>query len=341
MTVCAIREDSAEGLDRAGLLPWLERTRAEWFLEYLAPSAGAKARHLYQRFMSVARNPAGRVTVHAEGGPGEIQAALAVERLAWDSLHFGMECARLGPYCTAENVDPSRLASIHAEMLEDAIAWTAAKNFRLLQRRLLASNADEIRALERLGFSQADRLITLHAVLRDGAESACSDPPYFRQAAPDDLPALARMARGAFPLSRFVRDERLREAGGAEVYVKWIENLVVARRSRLDVKAAETELVVCAVDGRPAGCLAFRRDGTVDDLLGWPFATLELVLVDPEFRGRGVGRRLVEEAMRRCRCAGVRGMEASTWSGADAALRLYQSTGFQPRAELLTLHRWI
>jgi ribosomal protein S18 acetylase RimI-like enzyme len=74
--------------------------------------------------------------------------------------------------------------------------------------------------------------------------------------------------------------------------------------------------------GRLVGSIAIlgREDGS---------AQLRWFLVDPEARGRGLGRRLIDESLVFCRAAGYRSVYLWTVTGLDAAARLYRAAGFR------------
>jgi ribosomal protein S18 acetylase RimI-like enzyme len=60
-------------------------------------------------------------------------------------------------------------------------------------------------------------------------------------------------------------------------------------------------------------------------------ARIEDVVVDESARGQGVGAALTEEALRLAQAAGARTVDLTSRPDRDAANRLYQRLGFQPR----------
>jgi GNAT superfamily N-acetyltransferase len=75
--------------------------------------------------------------------------------------------------------------------------------------------------------------------------------------------------------------------------------------------------------GRIEGSIAI--DGSRADQTG---AHLRWFIIEAAYRGRGAGRRLLDEAVGFCRGCGHRRVTLWTFSGLDAARRLYEQAGF-------------
>ena len=107
------------------------------------------------------------------------------------------------------------------------------------------------------------------------------------------------------------------EAWGA--YSRDIE----AVRGRLD----HSRLIICRADGRLAGAITFYPPGSGP---WWPadWAGFRLLAVDPERRGRGVGRALVDETITRAGARGATALGIHTTPWMSAAMSLYDSMGF-------------
>jgi GNAT superfamily N-acetyltransferase len=339
MTTLTVMPASASDLNALDFERWLANTEPEWFLEYLSPSPEARARHLRGRFAGALAWPAGRAFLCSEGE--RMLGAMALERLAWDSAHFGFECGRVAACCVTPGLNAERRRALHAELVQEALRWADEQKIRLLQRRLLSSRTDEIRCLEDAGFRLADNMVTLLASLVSTVPARKPVPRLdCRAVRSSDLPSLLVMTRGAFPHSRFVQDPVLNASRGDEVYQRWIENLLLDQHSDNTPEGTKAEVMVAAVGGTVAGYATYRMDRALDERLGRRLGMLDLIVVDPAFRGQGIGRALLHQAMDQMRKDGVGDIEATTWINQREAMALYQGAGFLVKENLLTWHWW-
>ncbi|OGO39706.1 MAG: hypothetical protein A2147_05860 [Chloroflexi bacterium RBG_16_57_8] len=98
----------------------------------------------------------------------------------------------------------------------------------------------------------------------------------------------------------------------------------------MDVRGrlAESDLIVAELDGRLVGAVTLYLNGSPS--LEWPngWAGVRLLGVDPAYRGRGIGHRLMGECIRRCREAGIMTVGLHTTEAMDVARRMYERMGF-------------
>ena len=78
---------------------------------------------------------------------------------------------------------------------------------------------------------------------------------------------------------------------------------------------------IAEMDGEPVGCVFLVKQDKAT-------AKLRLLLVEPKARGRGLGRRLVEECIACARANGYRKLVLWTQSNLAAARAIYSKTGF-------------
>ncbi|MGH8825547.1 MAG: GNAT family N-acetyltransferase [Jiangellaceae bacterium] len=81
------------------------------------------------------------------------------------------------------------------------------------------------------------------------------------------------------------------------------------------------------VDGEVVGHLWLSGNSPNNDVAGqgWIYD----VEVDPAYRGRGLGRELMQAALDQARTLGCTSLALNVFGGNDVAIRLYQSLGFR------------
>ena len=97
-------------------------------------------------------------------------------------------------------------------------------------------------------------------------------------------------------------------------------------RSRLD----KAELIVAEEDGGILGAVTFFPKGSASGE-GWPgdYSGIRILAVPPDHRGRGLGRLLTEECIRRSRALGVRYVGLHTTEFMSVAKAMYERMGFE------------
>jgi GNAT superfamily N-acetyltransferase len=96
-------------------------------------------------------------------------------------------------------------------------------------------------------------------------------------------------------------------------------------REELDaLRGKYSALLLATVDGVAAGCVALRRLSGIEGA-----CEMKRLWVDSDFRGMGLGRRLVEDAVQWARREGMRAIHLDTISAVmPEANRLYAAMGF-------------
>jgi ribosomal protein S18 acetylase RimI-like enzyme len=95
-------------------------------------------------------------------------------------------------------------------------------------------------------------------------------------------------------------------------------------------RLGEAILIVAEDAGRLVGAVTYYPDGSKETNGGWPssWAVFRLLAVHPDARGRGIGRQLTEECIRRARAAGCAAVGLHTTTLMEIARAMYERIGF-------------
>ena len=169
---------------------------------------------------------------------------------------------------------------------------------------------------EEAGYRLTDVRVELSRPVGEEASS-------LRAARPEDEEPLRRMARANHRITRFYADPNFPEDRCDDLYETWI------RRS---LEGWADAVLVAESEGRPAGYVSLHdRDGT---------GSIGLIGVDPDARGRQLGRELVLGGVAWCADRGLAEVTVVTQGRNVPALRTFESCGFRTTDVGLWFHKW-
>jgi ribosomal protein S18 acetylase RimI-like enzyme len=266
-------------------------------------------------------------------GNGGVWGAIALRESPFDSEGLGVKSV-----VTVDTIALARavgtqyaLGRAVLERLADALdAFCAERESTLDWLRVDSGDMDLLQALIARGFrcvglvfslARAQSELALPAPLAAGLAVRPVRPT-------EDAPALQRIASAAFTESRF-RDTEGPQGWNAHVYARWIQ-------ARLGQLGDELRFLVAEREGKVAGFLIWK----IHETPGTQGKTgqVDLIAVDPRFRGQGVGRGMLDEARRIS--------PALEWIASDVyarnapGLAVHQHYGLRIAAGSVYLHRW-
>ena len=232
----------------------------------------------------------------------------------WDSTFFGVSIAQI----------VARRAS--SEELSLAIEQARLEEIDCLYFLADANDAETVRAAEANRFALVDVRLTLDcAIARAGNGAASTGDAMIRPARPEDLPRLTAIARISHRYTRFHVDTRFDPARSDELYAEWIARSV-------EGKLADAVWVVQS-DEAPRGYITASRGGTA--------TSIGLIAVEPEYRGRGYGDRLLRAMMHWSASQGVDRVSVVTQGRSAPAVRFYERAGFTASTVEFWYHCWL
>jgi GNAT superfamily N-acetyltransferase len=147
--------------------------------------------------------------------------------------------------------------------------------------------------------------------------------------APEDLPALRKIASAIFSIDRFHSDPAIGKEKADEVYLRWVENSC----------AGFADCVLVARDEQPIGFTTLRIDRSSKPCLGVSVGVIDLVATSGGHRRKGVAKLLTLAALQWFRQAGCEWVEVGTQLANLRASRVYQAAGFKFVNSSLTFRR--
>jgi ribosomal protein S18 acetylase RimI-like enzyme len=142
-----------------------------------------------------------------------------------------------------------------------------------------------------------------------------------QEAGPEDLAEIEALVKLAYA--------EFRDFFPETAWFAWMENIG-------KVIHAETGLILVVLEsGKIVGVVKFYPDAAASNMGYWPagVAAIRILAVHPEYRGRGLGRRLVQTCLDQARFLHIPALYLYTGVFMDAARRLYESLGFQRAPE--------
>lgn len=231
-----------------------------------------------------------------------------LERLEWDSLFFGFPIGRVVGD-TFDGFDDARRTTAEASV----------RGFRCVYFLAAGSDGASWTAATHSGFVPIDIRVELQKSANDSGQPC-------EVATKEDEPALLDLVdEHVFTDSRFFRDPNFGRDKAREMF---------EIRARRGTRERDWFTACERVDGRIAGFVTARMR---DEANG----AIELVAVGEAFRGRGVGRRIVEAASAELVRRGARQVSVVTQGANLGAQRLYADCGFRLSRCGLWFHLWL
>ena len=229
--------------------------------------------------------------------------------LEWDSQFFDRRIATVTTTCLTSNT----AAAVDA--------WCRAHDVDCVYLRASPDDEETARAAAERGFVLVDVRLDFDRPLT-GATAVDAD---IRPARSEDVEALRAIAGTAHGTTRFYFDTRFPRDRADELYRTWIARSVA--------EGYADGVLVASRGGGPTGYITMHLEGETAARIG-------LVGVAQPWRGKGVGRALVEAASHWCAARGRSRVAVATQARNIAGVRLYERAGFQLAKVDVWYHYW-
>lgn len=241
----------------------------------------------------------------------------------WDSKILGVSVGRITTAWSDGNRDQQRgrMTSLLAPLMADARAAGVA----LMSVRLPEAQVGLVHAVQAAGF----RAIESYLTFRWTARPLLPLDPRIRAARPDDVEAVEDLASQALQDYRYLSDPRIPCARARETRRAWVREAFGGRAHGIYVSEDARGL---------AGFVLVRRTLASDEQT---VGIVDLLAVSSARRGLGLGRALLEQALRHSiEQLGTTTIEIGTQAKNLPAVNLYIGAGFCLARSELSLH-WV
>ena len=230
-------------------------------------------------------------------------------RLAWDSDFFGVPIGQ-GEAGSAGDV-------------EAIDVWAARENIRCVYLLVRGGLPEAAEAAKGRGFEFVGNRMTLRRDL--GADlPAVIGSVAARRVRPPDVPALERIAAAVHGDTRFYVDRHFPRPSCDRLYQMWI------RRS---CEGWADHVLTAGIDEQPQGYITLHLRAAGEGAIG-------LAGVANDARRSGIGRALVDSALRWFRDRGTVRVSVATQAQNLPAVALYQHMGFAVSGLDTWFHKW-
>jgi hypothetical protein len=223
-------------------------------------------------------------TVHRDG---ELTAFAGLSPDMWHSESYPWRFGRIAPFLIYRASSEAR-----AELVRVLLAEAGKAGYQHLITRVDGSEYEAVRALLDAGFLIVDcsvkmsgRIEAVPVLARPSRAAGMSIRPY--QSA--DLPVMQRIVASSHPHNHYYNDPWLSHEGTDRLFAAWIERCCEKMRSNAFVLEHR---------GEARGFIIYLHPQRLNQRMGTKLIILDLVCLDRETQGGGVGRWLIAETLR-------------------------------------------
>ncbi len=232
--------------------------------------------------------------------------------LPWDSNFWGFPIARLNT------------ETLHPNLLQEATGWCTKNQIKCLYYQCDGHDPETLQLASDAGFKFVDMRVDLEITLSENRVLK-SKSKQVRSCTAEDCPTVQEIAKYSHTDTRFFKDGNFDRDRASELYSRWIE------------KDFRENLVLISINGHEAqgvsGYVTCLVEPSGNGRIG-------LIGISEPYRGKGIGRELLNSALDWFFKQDVRHVKVATQGTNITALRLYERAGFTTSDVKIWYHKW-
>jgi ribosomal protein S18 acetylase RimI-like enzyme len=243
----------------------------------------------------------------------------SIKKMEWDTNFFGYPCACID-FCFADN--PNGKRTVYSIMMVNVKKWLLSNKIRFCYTKVDKRDNVLITSLKDIGFKIIEEVASFYINLKERDTTPTAGN--FRMATAADIPRLQEISPQV-SYDRFTKDKMFSDQEVKIYREEWIKNLVNGL----------SDFVILSVDNNMiTGFNACNIERDTNS------GIIKLIVVDKEYRGRGIGKGLVNTSIAKFKERGVDYLFVSTQSDNIPSHNLYTKCDFKKAPPMVTLHYW-
>ena len=236
----------------------------------------------------------------------------SIKKQEWDSNFFGFNIARLEIYNNPNNLHP-HLSKFHN--------WALNNNINYITTRASPSNILLINHLTQNGYCLLTNKYMLRCLINDVNLPDLSEFQYsFLSKEEIEMPM--SLIKNSFTYSRFNIDSIFDSTRVGEMYSSWMRNFISHENNYIiALKDQNKTIGFCAFS---KGIDLYPMDGVVPK-----HGFIALIAVDKEYRGKGLGKHLINKSKYYLKASGINLLFANVDLANISSLNTFQATEFK------------
>ncbi|MFN5372678.1 MAG: GNAT family N-acetyltransferase [Bacteroidia bacterium] len=236
----------------------------------------------------------------------------SINKQEWDSSFFGFNIARLEIYNNPDNLLP-HLSKFHN--------WALNNNINYITTRVSLSNVLLVNHLTQNGYCLLTNKYMLRCVINDVSLPELPEFQFnFLSKEEYDLPK--NLINNSFTYSRFNIDSIFDSKRVGEMYSSWMRDFISQENNHIITLKDQNKIIgFCAFS---KGINLYQMNGIVPK-----HGFIALIAVDKEYRGKGLGKHLLNKSKNYLKALGINLLFANVDIANTSSLNTFQSCEFK------------
>jgi|TARA_Y100000310_G_scaffold282494_1_gene303775 GNAT superfamily N-acetyltransferase len=267
---------------------------------------------------------------------GRFTGALLFEELSFDTKLFGVKTVQLKDIIISQSQDRNKVFDKTRLLMAFFMKEMNKQKVKFIQCKLDSRNRYIAQVLEKLGFMLAsvDVNFIKDLVSINNNKNKNKGHSYSISSCNDkDVDYLYEMSKKAYSTTRFHNDPKITKEQADEMQALWAKNCY-------HQKLAD-KIIIVRKSKKILGYVAIEILKGISFPNNMKIANIVLIAVDKKFKGRGIGKVLIQESSDWAKSNGCSFLAAGTQIINNTSVKFYQKNGFKLQSSVLSFHKWM